>query len=52
MLLSEEMKTIFDPCIDGVIELIKGQIQQVERKKYRVKVSELVPHAMSNLTLP
>ncbi|KUJ14621.1 actin-like ATPase domain-containing protein [Mollisia scopiformis] len=33
----DEMKTIFETCVDGVIELIKGQIQQVERKKYRVK---------------
>jgi hypothetical protein len=35
---SEEMKGLFDPCVDRVVELIQGQIQQVERKKNRVKV--------------
>ena len=36
---SEEMKSFFDPCVDGVVELIQGQIQQVEVKKNRVKVN-------------
>ncbi|KAH0556986.1 hypothetical protein GP486_005225 [Trichoglossum hirsutum] len=33
----EEMKSFFDPCVNKVIELINGQIQQVERKKNRVR---------------
>ncbi|CZR64187.1 uncharacterized protein PAC_14084 [Phialocephala subalpina] len=33
----DEMKQMFDPCIDRVVELIQGQIQQVERTKNRVK---------------
>lgn len=37
-LFSDEMKQMFDPCIDRVVELIQGQIQQVERTKNRVKV--------------
>jgi hypothetical protein len=40
---SLEMKDLFDKCVDGVVELIKGQIQQVERKKYRVKVINTLP---------
>jgi len=40
---SEEMKSFFDPCVDGVVELIQGQIQQVERKKNRVKVNKPLP---------
>jgi len=40
---SEEMKSFFDPCVDGVVELIQGQIQQVERTKNRVKVNKPLP---------
>ena len=40
---SEEMKSFFDPCVDGVVELIQGQIQQVEKKKNRVKVNNSLP---------
>jgi hypothetical protein len=36
------MRELFDPCIDGVIELIQGQIQQVEAKRNRVKVRILL----------
>jgi hypothetical protein len=37
--VSEEMKNkIFDPCVDKVVELIQGQINQVELKRFRVKV--------------
>lgn len=34
---------MFDPCIDRVVELIQGQIQQVERTKNRVKVRSKYP---------
>lgn len=37
---SDEMKSFFDPCVDGVVELIQGQIQQVERTRNRVKVRQ------------
>jgi hypothetical protein len=40
---SAEMKGFFDPCVDKVVELIQGQIQQVERKKHRVKVNNSLP---------
>jgi hypothetical protein len=40
---SEEMKSFFDWCVDGVVELIQGQIQQVEIKKNRVKVNNSLP---------
>lgn len=33
------MKDFFDPCVDRIVELIQGQISQVERKGHRVKVS-------------
>lgn len=36
-LISTEMKGLFDPCVDKVVDLIQGQIQQVERTKNRVK---------------
>jgi hypothetical protein len=35
---SKEMKNLFDPCVDGVIELILGQIHQVSKQGHRVKV--------------
>lgn len=37
------MKSFFDPCVDQVVELIQGQIQQVERKRNRVKVGNSLP---------
>jgi hypothetical protein len=37
--LSEDMKSMFDPCVDCVVTLIQGQIAQVRMKKYRVRVS-------------
>jgi len=38
-----EMRSLFDPCVDGVVELIQGQIQQVERRHNRVKVNNSLP---------
>jgi hypothetical protein len=32
------MKSFFDPCVDQIVELIKGQILQVEMNGSRVKV--------------
>jgi hypothetical protein len=40
----EQMRKFFDPSVDSVVELIKGQILQVERKKNRVKVSSSLPN--------
>ncbi|KAF2495164.1 hypothetical protein BU16DRAFT_539159 [Lophium mytilinum] len=34
---SEEMRSFFDPCVDGVIELYQGQLQQIERQGRRLK---------------
>jgi actin-related protein len=31
------MKGLFDPCVNKIVDLIQGQIQQVERTKNRVK---------------
>jgi len=33
------MKSFFDPCIDQIVELVIGQILQVERRGSRVKVN-------------
>ncbi|KAI9868488.1 MAG: hypothetical protein M1813_005932 [Trichoglossum hirsutum] len=33
----EDMRSFFDPCVDQVIELIQGQILQVEKTKNRVR---------------
>ena len=33
------MKSFFERCVDGVVEQIQSQIQQVEVKKNRVKVN-------------
>jgi hypothetical protein len=41
---SEEMKSFFERCVDGVIEQIQSQIQQVEVKKNRVKVNNSLPN--------
>jgi len=35
------MRDLFDPCVDGVLELILGQILQVESQGSRVKVKAL-----------
>lgn len=32
-----EMKSFFDSCVDGVIELYQGQLQQIERRGRRLK---------------
>lgn len=48
------MKKLFDPCVDGVVDLILGQIQQVERSKNRVKVRHpptLKPSSIDNILL-
>jgi hypothetical protein len=37
------MKSFFDPCVDGVVDLILGQVQQVERKYDRVRVNSSLP---------
>lgn len=36
-----EMKGLFDGCIDEIIELIQGQINQIEFQNARVKVSSV-----------
>jgi hypothetical protein len=33
------MRSFFDPSVDRIVELIKGQISQVEKKRSRVKVN-------------
>ena len=37
------MKSFFNPCVEGVVELIQGQIQQVEKRRNRVKVNNSLP---------
>jgi hypothetical protein len=37
------MKSFFDPCVDGVVDLVLGQVQQVERKYDRVRVNSSLP---------
>ena len=37
-LCSAEMKLCFDSCVNGVIELCQGQLQQIERQGRRLKV--------------
>jgi hypothetical protein len=39
---SEDMRSFFDPCVNGIIELIKEQISQVERQGKRIKTIFLV----------
>ena len=36
---SEEMRSFFDPCVGRIVELIDGQIRQVEQEWNRVKVN-------------
>ena len=36
--LSDDMASFFDPCVDEVIYLIQGQITQIEAKRSRTKV--------------
>jgi len=38
---SEDMQQMFDPCVEKTLELIDGQIKQVQQKGSRVKVSHL-----------
>ena len=40
---SDDMRFFFEDCIDEVIELIQGQINQIESKKHRVKVRLSTP---------
>lgn len=42
ILHSEDMRSFFDPCVNGIIQLIKEQISQVERQGKRVKTIFLV----------
>ena len=37
------MKSFFKQCVEGVVELIQGQIQQVEKRRNRVKVNNSLP---------
>jgi tRNA A37 threonylcarbamoyltransferase TsaD len=39
---SDQMRSFFDTCVDGIIQLIKEQISQVERKGKRIKTIFLV----------
>jgi hypothetical protein len=45
-LCSAEMKSFFDPCVDGVIELYQGQLQQIERRGRRLKVRRFCSFAV------
>jgi len=38
---SAEMRSFFDPCVDGVIDLIQGQLHQIEKRGRRLKVHNL-----------
>lgn len=38
MRISETMRSFFDPCVDRIVELILGQIAQVDKLRTRVKV--------------
>lgn len=38
---SKDMKDVFDPCVDNVVELVLGQVQQVEKTENQVKVSKI-----------
>lgn len=40
---SDDMRFFFDDCINELIELIQGQITQVENKKNRIKVRRSEP---------
>jgi hypothetical protein len=35
------MRDVFDPCVDKVVELVLGQVQQVEKTENQVKVSKI-----------
>jgi hypothetical protein len=44
---SEETRSFFDPSVDTIIELILGQINQIERIQIRVRVnSSLLLYAL------
>lgn len=40
---SDDMRSFFDDCINDLIELIQGQITQVENKNNRIKVRRSEP---------
>lgn len=42
-LASDDMRLFFNDCIDELIELIQGQITQVENKNNRIKVRRSEP---------
>ena len=44
---SAEMESFFNPYVDRIVELIQGQITQIERKNNRVKVSHKPCSAIS-----
>lgn len=37
----KQMQDFFDPCVDGTVELIVGQVDQAEKEGRWVKVSDL-----------
>jgi hypothetical protein len=38
MLTSDDMKSFFYPCVNRIVELIEGQVAQIERLRVRPKV--------------
>lgn len=39
---SKEIRSFIDPCVDPIVELIQGQLQQAERRRRRVKVKSFL----------
>ena len=37
------MKSFFDQSVDGVLELYNGQLQQIEKRGTRLRVSQWIP---------
>jgi hypothetical protein len=44
------MTSFFDPVVDQIIELIQGQIMQVEAQQRRVRVSIFLQHGQKKQT--
>ena len=42
---SDDLKEMFDPCVEKTCNLIAGQIDQVRRAGSQVKVSHPIKHA-------
>ena len=47
MFCRDDMKSFFDPVVDQIIELIQGQIIQVEYQQRRVRVSIFLQHGQT-----